>query len=59
VNHIPESPPECEALLAEALETLAKFPLGPDLGSDQWSWFVERGYQTLIKIEAHLAPDST
>jgi hypothetical protein len=53
-----ESPPECEALLAEALETLAKFPLGSGLGPEQKSWFVERGYPTYVMIGAFLTPDS-
>jgi hypothetical protein len=55
-----ESPPQCEALLAEALETLAKFPAHPrhlELGSII-SWYWERARPTQKLIEAFLAPDS-
>jgi hypothetical protein len=59
VNLIPESPPECEALLAEALEALARFPVGsvsrPDVVG---SWWLERGHPTAEMLIAHLYPDS-
>ena len=59
MNHIPESPPECEALLAEALEALAKFPTGSTvMAGSIGSWFSERAVPTIAMIEAFLVPDS-
>lgn len=59
MNHIPESPPECEALLAEALETLAKFPIvGVGSGDAIFSWWSERCFPTIKLLSAHLNPDS-
>lgn len=60
MNHIPESPPECEALLAEALEALAKFPAHPrDLKLDNIiNWYWERARPAQKLIEAFLDPDS-
>jgi hypothetical protein len=57
VNHIPESPPECEALLAEALEALAKFP-GWTTADNIDAWHRERALPTIAMIEAFLYPDS-
>jgi hypothetical protein len=57
VNLIPESPPECEALLAEALETLARFPVEGTI-RDWVSWWAMRGYPTLELLDAYFHPDS-
>lgn len=51
----PESPPECEALLAEALETLAHFPVEGTI-ADWVSWYAQRGFPTLELLEAFLNP---
>lgn len=54
-----ESPPECEALLAEALETLAKFPIvGVGSGDAIFSWWSERCFPTIKLLDAYFHPDS-
>lgn len=47
----------CEALLAEALETLAKFPMWTTPDNID-SWRRERALPTIAMIEAFLNPDS-
>lgn len=48
----------CEALLAEALETLAKFPIVGVGGDAVFSWWSERCFPTIKMISDHLHPDS-